>query len=655
MQIKLKTFITISLSVGILFTLIGFGISVFSNAKGVIQLERRTLLKSVTLLLKDDLLNSDIIRIKKAFSEILLQNKSFSFFCLIREKGRLTYVGNLEYKHRTANEAECKNEKNILLTEKIVNNNGIQIGTVRLGFNNDLKSFQNYIDLNLISFLVVTLFLVFILAQLISRKIIKEASQILNEGAKSRFLILDFDKLYDSVATYKEKAKSAVAAITIANTTQMLAHDVRKPFSLIKLILNSLHIMQKNPSKLETAKRDVEKAITNVESMVNDIMDFSREVKLKTDPNSLIEVIDYSIRQTIQSTPYINVEFEYDLEETFLALIDKDRMARVLTNIITNGIEAIFEIGGLKTGTITISTTSLPDNKIQLIIGNNGPLIPEGVIKNLFESFYTSGKRKGTGIGLSSAKKIINLHDGIIFARNKKDNDGVEFVINLQSVKELDTFNLSSLPKNGQAIISTKEDQENLEFISSMMKEENKKLKILLLDDEVLYRAWVKNLVDQNKTLKNIITFYDATTVKEALELVQNEKPDLAIVDLDLNDVHDGYTFLEKVQGIEYLASIVHSNRTISDYKKRAFELGAIDFIAKPLPLATLVKFFKEPQYKASLSRATINQDTACLNKEDLLPKDKVKENWVYCCDDNFIIRDHLNILLNQYLEIKPK
>jgi signal transduction histidine kinase len=54
---------------------------------------------------------------------------------------------------------------------------------------------------------------------------------------------------------------------------------------------------------------------------------------------------------------------------------------------------------------------------------------------NIFESFFTSGKNTGTGLGLASVKKIIELHGGTITARNRVNAEGVEFAIALQSQK----------------------------------------------------------------------------------------------------------------------------------------------------------------------------------------------------------------------------
>lgn len=87
----------------------------------------------------------------------------------------------------------------------------------------------------------------------------------------------------------------------IAETTQMLAHDIRKPFSVMKAILNHLEVIAKTPSILQKNKREIHRMMTQVDVMVDDIINFSREAKFPTSPNSIIDVINSAIWQIAQS------------------------------------------------------------------------------------------------------------------------------------------------------------------------------------------------------------------------------------------------------------------------------------------------------------------------------------------------------------------
>ena len=428
------------------------------------------------------------------------------------------------------------------------------------------------------------------------------------------------------------------AHMAMSQLTKHLSHDVRRPLSQVKVILDAFDMFKSNPSRLENAKLDVKNAISNIESMLSEVMDYSRETKLETSPKSLGGILDFVIRQVGQGIADIDISFKYTFRADYKPLMDEDRFSRVLSNIIGNGIEAITVIGKKKHGVIAITTSLYKDNKgkyfTELIIGNDGPLFPEGVEDKLFESFFTSGKSKGTGLGLASAKKIVQLHDGSIFARNKADGNGVEFIIRLPVSEEREHIDKELLPQHSSDLLLPREDITGLDVLISKMEEQV--FKVVLLEDEALYRAWIKNLIQGNETLQKSVVLYDATTVEEALQLVAKEKPTHAIVDIDLGAGKDGYDFLAAIKGDSSIKSIVHSNRTLEEFREKAKDLGASGFVPKPLPLSSLVEFLVGEKIQTEKN-----------------PKHE-KSKVVYCCDDTRLIRDHLDFILGNYLMEKP-
>ncbi len=409
----------------------------------------------------------------------------------------------------------------------------------------------------------------------------------------------EFEKIGYAFKRMAKKIKQQSRLAAIGSTTAILAHDVRKPFTKLKALLNYFDEYKQSPVKLENAKQEIEKSIKQVESMINDIMDFSREVKLETKPVPLVQLFDFSIRQITQGHDESLIMFEYNVSHSKKPRVDDERMSRVFSNIIGNGIEAITVIGKKNTGTITITTKDIQREDtsfIEITIANDGPLFKEEDIPNLFESFFTKGKRKGTGLGLASAQKIINLHGGTITAHNKSHDTGVEFVMTVPASDEKERIDLTILPKNSKeaAFIELKKDTRELDRIIETI--QNKRFKILLLEDEALYRSAVKSMIQKDETLRNIITLYDAHTVDEALEIVEKENISHAIVDIDLGDVQNGFDFLVYLsQNLktknQKLSCMIHSNRHLDEFRQKAFSLGAKAFVPKPLALEHLVDF----------------------------------------------------------------
>lgn len=470
----------------------------------------------------------------------------------------------------------------------------------------------------------------------LSQGIYSSFNKYLNVDDERSEIGKNYNRILKSMLDYQEKLKQASKNEAIAQTTKMLAHDVRKPFSQIKLLLSAFESFKSNPSLLNRGKADVEKAIKNVESMIADIMDFSREVKVEVEPKSLGNVLDFVIRQVFLSFPGVDINIGYSFKSRKQPLVDEERVARVFSNIIGNAVEAITVIGNRKRGNINITTSDVLGETphTEIIIFNDGPLFPEGIADKLFESFYTSGKQQGTGLGLASAKKIISLHNGTICARNKEDKSGVEFVVRLPMSDKLEKIDDHILPKNSKEILTPEQNLSGTELLLKNMEESKASYKILLLEDEVLYRAWVKNLINNNPILQKLVVLYDASSVDEALQLLKSEKPDYAIVDIDLEEIKNGYDFLREIQGDKTIASIVHSNRTIKEDKEKALTLGAKKFIPKPLPLEELILFLSgEAKLPVEPEQDEKDQDAKIF----------------YACDDIELIRVHLDDILSQY------
>lgn len=241
--------------------------------------------------------------------------------------------------------------------------------------------------------------------------------------------------------------QSSMAAI--GQTTAMLAHDVRKPFAMTKALIGSLGALKEDPGALERARGAIEKALAHVDAMLADIMDFSRAVMPDLRPESLRSILDYSVRQTAHSHPGAGIKLEYDLRHGRKPLADSARLVRAVSNVLGNAAEAITVIGSRSSGTIRIaSRAAAADGQefIELTLANDGPPVAEGDLPHLFESFFTKGKARGTGLGLASARKIIELHGGSVKARNLPGGAGVEFVLLLPASGEAEPAGAWPLP-----------------------------------------------------------------------------------------------------------------------------------------------------------------------------------------------------------------
>ena len=81
----------------------------------------------------------------------------------------------------------------------------------------------------------------------------------------------------------------------------------------------------------------------------------------------------------------------------------------------------------------------------EFCIGNSDTLVPKAERDQLFEAFFTKGKKGGTGLGLAIGKKIVEAHGGAIWCESSKER-GTEFFFTLPTSTEKNDFTGELLP-----------------------------------------------------------------------------------------------------------------------------------------------------------------------------------------------------------------
>lgn len=113
--------------------------------------------------------------------------------------------------------------------------------------------------------------------------------------------------------------------------------------------------------------------------------------------------------------------------------MSEDNFIRVITNLITNAIEALGEKGAI---TITADNSSLKNkNSVILKVADNGPGISPDALPNIFNPGFST-KQRGSGIGLNIVKEIIESAGGTIDVKSVSGK-GTEFIISLPAAENL--------------------------------------------------------------------------------------------------------------------------------------------------------------------------------------------------------------------------
>ena len=241
------------------------------------------------------------------------------------------------------------------------------------------------------------------------------------EGKITHFLSVKEDitarkQLEEEVQSRQTELDQARTLAVVGRMASMVAHDLRNPLSSIKMGLQILSKKKdEDPEEMELHQIGLEQ-IRYMESILEGLLAYSRPDDLDLSWSSLDKLIETAISAIQNQVAEHNIEIITHYPSTLPTIeVDKTKMRRVLTNLLTNAAHAIHEAAP-KEPKITINARMDLDEggpRIQLEICDNGTGIDLTERDSLFEPFVTT-RAKGTGLGLAIVKRIIEQHHGNI-------------------------------------------------------------------------------------------------------------------------------------------------------------------------------------------------------------------------------------------------
>ena len=195
----------------------------------------------------------------------------------------------------------------------------------------------------------------------------------------------------------------------IGKLTTSLAHEIRNPLSSVKM--NS-QIILKNAVFDGNDKRRMEiivHEISRLESILDEMLDFARPVRLNLQPLSIntivdgcIEVMEGRIREK-----EIAITKKYGRRLPRINA-DREKIEQALINVLLNALDVLEEGGRIEIATRQLRAKG---KALRIDITDDGPGIGADDLPYVFNPFF-SNKKKGTGLGLSNVRKIIEAHGG---------------------------------------------------------------------------------------------------------------------------------------------------------------------------------------------------------------------------------------------------
>ena len=184
-----------------------------------------------------------------------------------------------------------------------------------------------------------------------------------------------------------------------------LVHDLKTPLVTIQG-LSGVIDLKINNKKIHKYTEKISSSADKMGQMISEILYEDKKRKI-----SLEELFNFLKIQLALEEIDDHISFDYDANLIIEA--NKVRLSRALINLIDNALKAI----NFKKGKINIKAEKL-NNKIKILIKDNGKGIPPDKINNIWEIGYTTGI-ENTGLGLHFVKEVIESHGGKISIESK--------------------------------------------------------------------------------------------------------------------------------------------------------------------------------------------------------------------------------------------
>jgi len=236
-----------------------------------------------------------------------------------------------------------------------------------------------------------------------------------------RRLVEDFNRMADDLKRQRVKLERTQRLEAWADMARQVAHDVKNPLTPIQL--SAEHALRINLDRGRPLSPVLDECVAAILHQVKLLREISTEFSSfassptpRPEPTAvaaLVEEVVAPYRAGLSGTIALSVHAADGLP---LVSIDRTLFSRALTNVIENALHAMPAGGRL---TIAVEYRP-PQSAIAVTISDSGVGMDDEAVKRMFEPYFST-KARGTGLGLTIAKRNVELNGGTINVESRRD------------------------------------------------------------------------------------------------------------------------------------------------------------------------------------------------------------------------------------------
>ncbi|HZH83575.1 MAG TPA: PAS domain S-box protein [Phototrophicaceae bacterium] len=343
----------------------------------------------------------------------------------------------------------------------------------------------------------------------------------------------------------------------------VLGHELRNPLHAIRGAVDLLKILGVSGPDSDETRSIIDMQVNHMGRLIDDLLDVSRltldKLELRKEELDLADALEDAFNATRSVILTRNLHLETIMPQQKLILYgDRVRLTQVFANLLGNAAKYTPE-----NGRIEVKVSRDADHGV-VSVADNGIGISEESLHHLFDLFYQAQPQlesiaSGLGIGLTLARRLIELHGGSIEARSDGLGKGSEFTVRLPLVKQR---------------------EEEKDFTHVHDHESPMHRRILLVDDNrattTVFSKLFKNLGCEVAAANDGI---------KAIELAASFRPEIVMLDLSMPRM-DGYETCRRIRqqpGGKNIVLLAVTGLGGNETVNRARLAGFDDVIIKPI------------------------------------------------------------------------
>ena len=398
-----------------------------------------------------------------------------------------------------------------------------------------------------------------------------------------------------------------------------ISHEFRTPLTLILGPLMNLEkedLSSKNKNELNVIQRNA----LRLQSLINQLLSLSKlesgKMKLQLRKLDIVKLARGYTQafESLAKQKDILLEF-YSSQEEFYMQADKDKLEKILFNLLSNAFKFTPDGGKIKVSIVwpeedkimqteddIMLNALLQSNRgksIVIAVSDTGKGMETEEINHIFDRFYQADDmstmfQKSTGIGLALTRELVELHNGHIEVNSESgkgscfgvfigienepiidgdiQSDNESFLLDDEDAFEIDNLTLSH-------------DKDSIQkHIDPGLFDEKKPI-LLIVEDNADLRNYIKG------HLENTYNIVEAGDGKKGLQIALDHIPDIILSDVMMPEM-DGYELCGKLKSDErtsHIPVIILTARASIESKLEGLETGADDFLTKPFDPQELI------------------------------------------------------------------